>query len=291
MKFISKIIDVAPITILLLNSCVELDLYNTSHPDKGAVRIVTDWEEHSEDAVLPEQYVLCIGKDIQKVSGNVNVFPVLLASGKCNLFVCNIPDGITINGSIATVNTLGDGSLEPLPGYLFSAEKELNIVVDDTLNTIVHMRQYIRGLVLVLELDNADEGRISSVSATLEGAVESFDLKCGKQIEEQTGKVIKPAFQLAEVADSKTTGRKALMATLKLAGVAVARRQVLNLTLRLNDGSVHFLVTDLTEWMENFSSSTEPLVLNTHLALPVKSGMNASITDWREINNGIINIY
>lgn len=48
------------VTFQLLGGCVKDDLYNTTHPDKGAVKITTDWSEVSSDAVLPDQYVLSI---------------------------------------------------------------------------------------------------------------------------------------------------------------------------------------------------------------------------------------
>ncbi|WP_240054250.1 hypothetical protein [Bacteroides uniformis] len=49
-------------------SCVKDDLHNTPHPDKGAVRVTTDWTGRSEEAVQPENYLLRIGEESQEVT-------------------------------------------------------------------------------------------------------------------------------------------------------------------------------------------------------------------------------
>ena len=40
-------------SVVSLSSCVKDDLYNTPHPDKGAVEVTTDWTGRSSDAVVP----------------------------------------------------------------------------------------------------------------------------------------------------------------------------------------------------------------------------------------------
>ena len=48
-------------SVVSLSSCVKDDLYNTPHPDKGAVEVTTDWTGRSSDAVVPADYILRIG--------------------------------------------------------------------------------------------------------------------------------------------------------------------------------------------------------------------------------------
>lgn len=49
------------LAVLQLISCGKDDSDNTSHPDKGAVQITTDWTNRSSDAVLTADYILRIG--------------------------------------------------------------------------------------------------------------------------------------------------------------------------------------------------------------------------------------
>ena len=111
-----KLLTFVSVMLLLLVSCVKDDLYNTPHPDKGAVEITTDWTGRSSDAVVPGSYILRIGTKEQTVSKETNVFDALFLPGTQDLLVYNPAEGITVNENTATVNRLPDGTLEPMPG-------------------------------------------------------------------------------------------------------------------------------------------------------------------------------
>lgn len=168
-------------SLLLLASCVKDDLHNTPHPDRGALLVTTDWSTRSSSAPLPDQYILRIGDTEQTVSGETNPFAALLLPGNQRLLAYNQPDGITLNGTVATVNTLPGGILTPTPGYLFSATRELEIIPDDTLRVTVTMQQRIRQLTLILKLSPGDENRLSRLSATLTGILPAIHLADGSR--------------------------------------------------------------------------------------------------------------
>lgn len=137
-------------SVVSLSSCVKDDLYNTPHPDKGAVEVTTDWTGRSSDAVVPADYILRIGGEEQTVQGETNAFKSLFLPRTQSLLAYHQTEGVTISGTTATVNTLEDGTLNPMPGFLFSASKELDIQKDDTLKVVVPMMQRIRTLALTL---------------------------------------------------------------------------------------------------------------------------------------------
>ena len=166
-------------TILLLAGCVKDDLYNTQHPDKGALVVIADWAGASSEAVLPDTYILHVDNQEHEAGSTPCIFPSLLSPGQHKLLACSKAEGITTDEATATVNTLEDGTLEPLPGYLFSAVKEVEITADDTLRTSMSMRQHNRLLSLVMKMEEGEKERLSSVSATLEGIASSVDLGTG----------------------------------------------------------------------------------------------------------------
>lgn len=90
--------------VTILTSCVKDDLYDTPHPDRGAVVVTTDWSGKSAEADIPQAYTLRIGGREQNVSAATNVFDALLAPGGYGLTVYNSPEGISIDGNKATVN-------------------------------------------------------------------------------------------------------------------------------------------------------------------------------------------
>lgn len=280
------------LAILLLGGCVKDDLYNTPHPDKGAVRVTTDWSGASSDAVLPQSYMLRIGTQEQTASGTDNAFNTLFEPGRQDLLVYHQAEGITLTDHIATINTLADGTLNPMPGYLFSGAEELEIVRDDTLQVTVKMEQRIRNLTLALKLTPGDKERIVSTSATLTGIASAMDLRDGA-ITAAEGKAVVPTFAIAtDNGRTRAEGQPILSATLRLPGAMPGEKQILTLAITLPDGYVHTITSDLTEALKNFGEADmEPLELDATLELPVEAGMDATITDWKEVDNGHIDIH
>lgn len=279
--------------VLQLSGCGKDDRYNTLHPDQGAVVVTTDWSDCSSDAVLPDRYVLRIGDMEQEVSGEMNVFNALFYPGRQDLQVFHWAEGITINENIATVNTLTDGTLDPMPGYLFSGREDLEIVKDDTLRVIVPMRQHIRSLTLTLKLTPGDEVRIAGTAAILTGIASAVDLSSGAVIATE-GKDIVPSFVLGKDKDMpqiRAAGKPVLSAILHLLGAVTGERQLLTLTLTLKDGNVQIITTDLTELLKNFAAGDgEPLELDATLELSRATEVGGTITGWNLVDNGKIDV-
>ena len=290
LAFAGKLLIFALVT-LQLGSCAKDDLHNTPHPDKGAVRITTDWSGASSDAVLPQSYILRIGTQEQTASGTTNAFNTLFEPGRQDLLVYHQANGITLIGHTATINTLADGTLEPMPGYLFSGAEELEIVKDDTLEVTVKMEQRIRSLTLALKLNPGDEERITATTATLTGIASAIDLRDGT-ITAAKGKTTIPAFAIGTNSQRmRSAGQPALVATLRLMGIMTGERQILTLAITLTDGSVQTLTTDLSEVLKNFGEKMEPLTLDATLELPAEGSFSGTISGWTEVDNGQIEIH
>lgn len=283
---ISRLLIVT-LAIVQLTACVKDDIHNTPHPDKGAVKVTTDWSDASSDATPPTSYLLRIGDKEQTVSGTTNAFTTLFDAGSHNLLVYHPANGFSINENIAKVNVLMDGTLHPQPDHLFSGTKSLDILLDDTLRVTVPMKQHTRNLTLTLKLKSGDEQRISTTSATLTGIVSEIDLTTGvsKTID---GKTTAPLFELITIEGrSRVASRSALSAPLRLLGITTTERQILTLVITLTDGFQQTITTDLTETLKNFGSGNmKPLELDATLELVMAGEIGGSITDWTEVDNG-----
>lgn len=278
---------------LQLTGCIKDDLHRTPHPGKGAVRVATDWTAASSDAVVPQGYILCIGGKEQAVVGENNAFGTLFEAGRRQLLVYHAAAGITCKGNTAAVDTVADGTLQPLPGYLFTAGSMLDIVKDDTLRVGVRMGQRIRSLTLVLKLAPGDEQRISSTTATLTGIASAVDLATGALVSTE-GATVAPVFTTATDRGLPKAATPALTASLRLMGVVSGERQLLHISLALKNGTVHGVTTDLTEMLKAFGGDREPLKLDATLDMPadadIDAGISATITGWNIVDNGEIEI-
>lgn len=284
------------LNLLLLTGCAKDDTYNTPHPDKGAVKITTDWSGAPSDATLPTSYILRIGTQEQTVSGETNAFNALFLPGEQDLLVFHTAEGSTINGNTATVNTLPDGTLEPMPDYLFSAIQKLEIVKDDTLKTTVKMRQHIRSLTLALKLKPDDEQRIAGTAAALTNLASTVDLTTGTMTSTE-GKTVIPTFVagtddegMRTAGRTRAAGQPILSATLRLLGIIITEKQTLTLKITLTDGHVQTIITDLSEALKNFGGDMEPLELDATLELPTEAGFTTTISDWTVVNNGNVDV-
>lgn len=276
----------------LATGCVKDELYNMPHPDRGTLAVTTDWTAASSEAVLPETYILRTGDGEQEVDRTAGALLSGMAPGHYALLAYNKPAGITTEDNTARVNTLEDGTLEPLPGYLFSAAKEIEMTAGGTLKASMPMRQHIRLLSLSLKMEEGDRERLASVTATLGGIAPSVDLTTGT-LTGTEGKTVIPTFR--DATDDKAgegTGKSVLRADLRLLGVVPAEKQELKLVLELADGSRQTLTTDLTAHLEDFSGNErEPLMLYTLLELTTEAGVGATINGWEVADNGDIDIH
>lgn len=58
----------AVLAAILLASCVKDELYNTPHPDSGAVVVTADWSDRNSDADIPQTYILSIDGQEQEAN-------------------------------------------------------------------------------------------------------------------------------------------------------------------------------------------------------------------------------
>ena len=154
---------------LSLTSCVKDELFNTPHPDLGAVIVTTDWSAKSAEAEIPQNYTLRMGTEEQAASGIINTFKTLLPQGSYELTAYNTPEHIGISGNTATVGESEPGYMEPMPGYLFSAHQTIDVMADDTLKVTVPVKQLVRLLNVELTVTEGDYNRVQSATATLDG--------------------------------------------------------------------------------------------------------------------------
>lgn len=140
-----------------LTSCVEDGLYDTPHPDKGAVVVNADFSQRSAAAgTIPREYRLlhaCCGAEklpYTMPATRAEVCPELFNPGSHTLIAWNDCAKMTVGDGKVKVDETASGLIEPLPGYLFSARHEIEVAADDTLHIVLPMVQHNRDLKIEL---------------------------------------------------------------------------------------------------------------------------------------------
>lgn len=276
--------------LFVLGSCSSGEDYKTSHPSQGAVLVAPDWKALSADATKPSTYILRIGNEEQTAIGTTSVFKSLFSPGEQEVLVYNRPTGISIAGTVATVDTKADGSLQELPGYLFSGASRFQVVADDTVRVTVPMKQLIHQLTLTLKIINGEAANIVGTTASISGIASTVNLFTNHLITTHGGNLT-PVFTPTTLEETRAQGIPALIATVRLLGVLPAEKQMLTLNVILSNGRTETFNTDLTADLITLGTVQKPLELTATLELPTEAGVSGSITDWVVADNGTIDIH
>lgn len=265
----------AVLAAILLASCVKDELYNTPHPDSGAVVVTADWSDRNSDADIPQTYILSIDGQEQEVSRETNVLNRLLSAGKYTLTAYNKPDQVTVANNTASVNATSAKHINPMPGYLFASVQDINVVADDTLRVTARMKQLIRRLNLELTATEGDYSRVQSATATLSGVASVADMATGER------------SAAAQVTNTFRQDGNKFTLFFRLLGIVTTEAQTLTVDITFNNGDTQQIVSDVTESMKNFNNEAEPIKLKGNLLLPVEATVTgATITGWNEVDGG-----
>lgn len=274
---------IATAALLSLVGCdVKDPIYDTPHPEKGAVTLTTDWSKLGDGLTAPESYTVVAAGYTGTLSGTVNKLDHLFDPAEIRVSAYNTAEHISVNGTTATVATAsgnadGVGSfIQNTPGWLFTSTTEMMIEKDKEHFHTAVMQQQVRELTLIVEPTGETTERIESITGTLSGIASSLNFADGAHAV--------PA-NVAMTFSKITTGTDAgkWSATVRLLGTAGAEQR-LAATIAFTGGNPTpiQLDSDLTTALATFNADKrKPLTLGgTVVETPTGAGFEATITDW-----------
>lgn len=180
-RTLTQAISILTLTAATLTACIKDDLYNTPHPDQGAIILTTDWTQRGEGIPVPTDYTVEAARSTFVLQAQEKAIPALFAPGSITLLAYNLPDGVSIaNGTATVARTTTGGSLQrPDPGMLFGGTAVTTVIADDTVRVGLPMRQLFRRVQFELTITGGDPERITGIEARLEGAAPSVRISTG----------------------------------------------------------------------------------------------------------------
>lgn len=265
----------ALIFAVTMTGCVKDELFNTPHPDKGAVVL--------DIGGLPggDGYTVDIDGRTFDATGGTFTVPGLFEPGTHTVTVYNRPEGFSVEELVARVAPLGaerraaDGLIHPLPGYLYSGTRQIEVTADDSLKVEMSVSQRVCDLLLELTVTEGDPERIASVRGTISGIAGAFDLAAQQTI----GEAVSTAVEFTRTGDKLTADARLLGMT--------GDRQTLVIDIVFTDGRTQTTESDMTEYLKDFGSDmTEAFRLAGDLNTPIETDMSATIDNWQPGNGG-----
>lgn len=262
--------------LCVMGSCTEDELPAPMKKARTVVKLTADWSECSSAA--PAKYMVRIGDETQEVTGNVNSF-LLLSTSDYGMVAYNEPQGVSVNGNIATLNAVatrseGSSVVTGNPDDLFSVSEdlvqdELLALTGDTLRLTVKMQQRTRQVNITMDTDVES---IKSVTGMLDNVVSSIDLTTGELLSVAKASV---SFTASPVAEGEASMR--LKGTVRLLGVSQekAQRQIMTVEITKEDETTETITTDLTEVLSKLDEGG-----NTPLDIEGRGGFNGKVINW-----------
>ena len=267
--------------LLTLGGCVKDELHDTPHPDTGKVTVTADWTDRGEGVDIPASWHIVMGDYTGTETGATHSPDYLFNPGSYTLAAYNIPEGITVSGTTATVAAVGS-FITGIPGWLFTSVQDVTIEADTDYGLTAAMHQQVRQLTLVIEPTGDAADRIESNEGALSGAAGTMDFATGTY-----GAASDVALHFTRITEGDDAGK--WTATVRLLGIT-GERQTLTATLTYSNGNPQptELESDLTAALADFNADkTEPLTLGGTMAeTPAEAGVEAGITDWEKIDGG-----
>lgn len=278
-----NLIAVASFMVLSLTSCVKKDIFYTPHPDKGAVVVTADWTEAPSETDVPQAWSFCInGGEVCQSAHPSQCYPELLAPGKYTLLVYNEPQGFTLNGTTAVVDSYSDGLLVAQPGYLYSATQELEVVKDDTLRVTVPMKRLLSAVSMKVTLDG-ESADVADIEASLSGVSGSVELATGEI--SGSPQTVRLDVKTAETASRAGAGKE-LELKCRILGVCVGYGQTLTVKIKNKDGHISSVTSDVTEELEKVNTDKQPVELEGSVSVAQDGHFSGTIDNWEIVSGG-----
>lgn len=291
----------AAVLLLAATSCAKKEVHSTIHPDTGKITVTADWSDRGDGVGIPAEWTVAMGDYTGTETGETHAPDYLFNPGEYTLAVYNIPENITIDGTVAKVSASSGVSsddsetylntdnsageyIDSNPGWLLASAQKVTVEADTDYELTAEMHQLVRQLTFVIEPTGDASGMIESIEGSLSGAAGTLDFATGTY-----GAASDVALHFTRITEGDNAGK--WTATVRLLGVTGEQR--LTATLTYTDGNPRptSIESDLTAALKDFNSDkTEPLTIGgTAAETPTEAGMTATITGWKKIDSGGVN--
>lgn len=271
---------------VLLSSCVKDKLYDTPHPDYGKIAVTADWSARGGGIDIPATWAVTMGDYTGTETSATHAPDHLFAPGSYTLAVWNPAEGITVNGTTATVAEATDAFVNNAPGWFFTYTEHVTIEKDKDYPLTAAMKQQVRELTLVVEPTGDAAGRITEIVAHLTGAAGTLDFAT-----DTYGAASNVVLPFSKITEGDDAGK--WKATVRLLGVT-GTEQLLTGEIRYADGNPPptTLKSDLTEALKGFNTGKGESLTLGGMLVETPEGMEvdgAEINGWEEVKGDDVN--
>ena len=274
-KMIYPII-IATVFSVTLISCVKDNLHDTPYPDKGTVEISTDWSDALSENDIPAVYFISVdGGEAVETKEKAFFHTEPMSPGKHNILAYNKPDAIGIDGTTARVDILEPGIINAMPGYLFSAMKQPEVIQDGNVQVLMPMKRHVCPVKLKLTLTGNNAKNIERIDAVLSGIIASVDLQTGATGDDNMSVIMNKCGHTATEVKMQC----------RVLGVTTGYPQLLTVSITMRDGHKEQTTSDLSVKLKTINTDMRPVELRADMDAPQNGVFGWIISDWIPMGN------
>lgn len=254
----------ATVILLLPAGCVKDKLHDTPHPHHGALVVTIDRGDAPAGSDAVASHVVRVDNGAAaRAEGSSCCYPELLTPGEHAVLVHDEPGGITVDGTVATVDAAADGTLVPLPGYLMADAATVAVAADDTTRLAARLACRVCDVESRLAVNAGDWQRVESLTARLDGVAASIDLATGAPAGD--ARAVLPVVEITTPERQRSASTVTVHLRCRLAGVSTTAAQTLAVTVTWLDGTSETITSDLTPYLRDINTNRTPVTLDSVL--------------------------
>ncbi|MGM9785703.1 MAG: FimB/Mfa2 family fimbrial subunit [Candidatus Cryptobacteroides sp.] len=270
MKATIQYITAVLMTMIAISGCIKRTIFNTPHPNDGALKVEAFYAHKSEEAVLPEEFAIIIDSCGYFLDTTYFADEDLLEPGFHSIYMFNIPEGMELSDSTISVCRDDEGNIMALPGYFYSGRDVFEIRKDDTLSLALPLIQHTRRLDFLFKVKGGSLDKIESATCELNGLYRSIDLEDGSCCGE-------PSFSRNSFVIQKDT----LKTTYHLLGLHPDVSKTFRITIHFIDGHDQSFETVLDSYLKDFNETVDKKVLTGNFEAHTGAEFGFTIEDWK----------
>lgn len=264
---------------VISTGCVKDDLYDSELCGDGAVVVVPQFPDRSEDVDAPDSYVInALNVEYPAPADKEYLLPTTFTPGKLPFLGYNLPAGMTLADGCMNVNERDNGTIEPRPDAFFVGNAEADVVKDQTVTVAMPLLQRSYPIEFRFVVSSGDPSLLTGISARLSGIARAFDMAS------QTVVTGNPAtIDLNIVKDDTSAFYIGEAMILGIDG----DKQIIEISFSFANGKVHQETSDISRFFGKIGTTTEKQKIFAIVESLQEPEFEMSIVDWQLVEGEV----
>lgn len=276
------------IAALFITSCYKSDLSDTTHPAEGKVAVSI--ELPTGDIPPSDGYTIIFNGETFTTTDYSTTLDAIVEPGEYYVYVysntaaINIEDRTSVDGTIIATAESDEENVKSLNDHAYFGMQRVVVTADAVVTSNISMSQISRDINFNLQIAEGDSDRITSISSQLSGVTSQWE--CIDDTPHGIDTTIDPSLAQGASIVRSSVDNGYITGSIRVLGIN-GDEQNLTINLTYSDGKTQKIVSDISDELSEVNSNkSTPITLSGDINTPTEAGLEGTITNWNQINEG-----